>query len=287
MGKKKKHQQGVPVPKWLVFGFKTIERISPYIAMRIAAHIFSKPIKFRTPKHEKKQTLNCTSKLHHIAKIDEHIMVYEWKNSGKRILINHGWSSRGTQMYRIAEQLFTAGFHVIAYDAPAHGQSTGSKTNMLQILKVTNYLAQHYGGFYGIIGHSLGGGVSFQHSKQANEVKKLVTLAAIDKMSTVFENYTAIIGLSQKTCLRMVAYFERKHNVRLADYDTSLAAQQIAIPTLVIHDQDDHDVSVDCATNIVKHHKNAQLVITEGLGHSKILNDPKVIDLVTSFIKAP
>ena len=283
----KQLQQGIPVPKWMVIGFKTLERLSPYVAMRIAAHIFSKPIKFRTSRHEKQQSLRCTNTLHHVTKIGENIMVYEWGNAGKRILINHGWSSRGTQMYQVAEQLHAAGFHVISYDAPAHGGSSGSKTNMLQILEVTKYLKQHYGGFYGIIGHSLGGGVSFQYTKQSSEVKKLVTIASIDKLSTIFENYTAIIGLRKKTCVRMTVYFERKYKVKISDYDSYLAAQQITTPTLVIHDEYDYDVNIEAANNIIKHHKNATLMVTQGLGHSKILSDPKVIDAITSFITTP
>lgn len=288
MDKKNKQQlQGVPVPKWMVIGFKTLEQISPYMAMRIAAHIFSKPIKFRAPMLEKQQSLRCTNTLHHVTKIGENIMVYEWENAGKRILINHGWSSRGTQMYHIAEQLHAAGFHVISYDAPAHGKSSGSKTNMLQILEVTQYLKNYYGEFHALIGHSLGGGVSYQYVKQSTEVKKLVTIASIDKLSTVFENYTAIIGLSKKACDRMTVYFERKYKVKISDFDSYLAAKQIAAPTLVIHDKYDYDVSIDAANNITKHHKNATLMVTQGLGHSKILSDPKVVDAITSFITTP
>jgi pimeloyl-ACP methyl ester carboxylesterase len=287
MAKKKKHQQGIPVPKWLKIGFKALELIAPYVAMRTAAHVFSKPIKFRMPKHEKDAIVTYSQQKHHISEIDRDIMVYQWENTGKKILIIHGWSSRGTQMYRIAEKLHQAGFHVVAYDAPAHGKSSGTTTNMLQIIEVTQYLKNYFGGFYALVGHSLGGNIAYQYAKTTNSLEKLVTIAAVDKISTVFANFIKMVGLSSKTFNRMTHYFEKKYTVEINDYDTSLAAKEIKIPSLVIHDKHDFDVGYDCAIQIVKNNKNATLMTTEGLGHSKILSDSKVVEAVAAFIINP
>ena len=287
MTKKKKHQQGIPVPKWLKIGFKALELIAPYVAMRTAAHVFSKPIKFRVPKHEKRSIVTYSQQKHHISEIDRDIVVYQWENTGEKVLIIHGWSSRGTQMYRIAEKLHQAGFHVVAFDAPAHGKSTGKTTNMLQIIEVTQYLKHYFGDFYALVGHSLGGNIAHQYARAANKLEKIVTIAAVDKISTVFANFIKMVGLSDKTYRRMTHYFEQKYSVDINDYDTSIAAKEVNIPSLVIHDKQDFDVGYDCAVQIVKNNKNATLMTTEGLGHSKILNDSKVVEAVASFIINP
>lgn len=287
MTKKKKQQQGIPVPKWLKIGFKALELIAPYVAMRTAAHVFSKPIKFRVPKHEKRSIVTYSQQKHHISEIDRDIMVYQWENTGEKVLIIHGWSSRGTQMYRIAEKLHQAGFHVVAFDAPAHGKSTGKTTNMLQIIEVTKYLKHYFGDFYALVGHSLGGNIAHQYARAANKLEKIVTIAAVDKISTVFANFIKMVGLSDKTYRRMTHYFEQKYSVDINDYDTSIAAKEVNIPSLVIHDKQDFDVGYDCAVQIVKNNKNATLMTTEGLGHSKILNDSKVVEAVASFIINP
>jgi pimeloyl-ACP methyl ester carboxylesterase len=287
MTKKKKHQQGIPVPKLLKIGFKALELIAPYVAMRTAAHVFSKPIKFRVPKHEKRSIVTYSQQKHHISEIDRDIMVYQWENTGEKVLIIHGWSSRGTQIYRIAEKLHQAGFHVVAFDAPAHGKSTGKTTNMLQIIEVTQYLKHYFGDFYALVGHSLGGNIAHQYARAANKLEKIVTIAAVDKISTIFANFIKMVGLSDKTYTRMTHYFEQKYSVDINDYDTSIAAKEVNIPSLVIHDKQDFDVGYDCAVQIVKNNKNATLMTTEGLGHSKILNDSKVVEAVASFIINP
>ena len=287
MTKKKKHQQGIPVPKLLKIGFKALELIAPYVAMRTAVHVFSKPIKFRVPKHEKRSIVTYSQQKHHISEIDRDIVVYQWENTGEKVLIIHGWSSRGTQMYRIAEKLHQAGFHVVAFDAPAHGKSTGKTTNMLQIIEVTQYLKHYFGDFYALVGHSLGGNIAHQYARGANKLEKIVTIAAVDKISTVFANFIKMVGLSDKTYRRMTHYFEQKYSVDINDYDTSIAAKEIKIPSLVIHDKHDFDVGYDCAIQIVKNNKNATLMTTEGLGHSKILSDSKVVEAVAAFIINP
>jgi hypothetical protein len=54
MKSKKKHKRGIAVPFWLKQFLNLIERISPKLGMRVAAYIFSKPLKFKLPEKELK-----------------------------------------------------------------------------------------------------------------------------------------------------------------------------------------------------------------------------------------
>ena len=54
MKKKKKLKQGMVVPLWLKQSLRLIEGISPKLGVRVAAHIFSKPLKFNYPKKNEK-----------------------------------------------------------------------------------------------------------------------------------------------------------------------------------------------------------------------------------------
>ena len=63
------------------------------------------------------------------------------------------------------------------------------------------------------------------------------------------------------------------------------AAQQIQIPVLIIHDENDDEVPVQCAIHINQHLKNGQLIITKDLGHRKILGNNTVIKKAINFIK--
>ena len=55
------------------------------------------------------------------------------------------------------------------------------------------------------------------------------------------------------------------------------------IPVFVIHDKQDKDVPVHCASHIHENLPNGKLLITDGLGHRKILGDTQVIKQIVDF----
>ena len=286
MKKKKKLKQGIAVPLWLKQSLRLIEGISPELGMRVAAHIFSKPLKFKLPEKERKALAYCHQAWVAVPDINETIMCFEWKNNGEKVLLAHGWSGRGTQLYAIAESLHKKGYHVISFDAPAHGKSTGKITNMLQWGAAIKALNNHYEKFDIYIGHSLGSMAILKYCEQASNAKKIITIGSGDQMRTIFDNFIMSVGLKPKTSERMKTYFQDKYNININEYDASYVVRQQQTPTLIIHDEDDHDINVSCAKNIHKQHPNATLMVTKGLGHRRILRDEKVIQKILSFIQA-
>ena len=53
----------------------------------------------------------------------------------------------------------------------------------------------------------------------------------------------------------------------------------------MVHDTIDGDVHVSCALNIRKNLENGELLITNGLGHTKILRDKIITTKIVEFIK--
>ena len=286
MQKQKKNHQGIAVPKWLSVSLQAIERLSPHTSMLVASCVFSKPIKFKIPFREQKALKACTQNTHYIAEIDRHVATYEWGNTGDKILLVHGWSGRGMQLHSIAESLHQLGYHVVAFDAPAHGKSTGKKTNVLQMIATIRYFDKTLGGIYGLVGHSLGGMAIFNYCKAPNSIKKVVTVGAGDLMGAIFENFIAAVGLRHSTCDLMTRHFETKFQIKAHDFSSSVVVKEQHIPTLVLHDEDDKDIAASCADNIIKHHKNATLIKTKGLGHRRILRDDVVLKHINTFIKS-
>ena len=286
MKKKKKLKQGIAVSRWLKQSLRLIEGISPELGMRVAAHIFSKPLKFKLPEKERKALVHCHQAWVAVPEINETIMCFEWKNKGEKVLLVHGWSGRGTQLYAIAESLYKKGCHVISFDAPAHGKSTGKITNMLQWGAAIKALNNHYDEFDVYIGHSLDSMAILKYCEQASNAKKIITIGSGDQMRTIFDNFIMSVGLKPKTSERMKTYFQDKYNININEYDASYVVRQQQTPTLIIHDENDLDIDVSCAVNIHKQHPNATLMVTKGLGHHRILRDEEVIHKVLSFIQA-
>ena len=286
MKKKKKLKQGIAVPLWLKRSLRLIEGLSTELGMRVEAHIFSKPIKFKLPEKERIALEHCQSGVLEVKEINETIRCFEWKNKGEKVLLAHGWSGRGTQLYAIAESLHKNGYHVISFDAPAHGKSTGKITNMLQWGAAIKALNNRYGPFDIYIGHSLGSMAILKYCEGVSNIKKIVTIGSGDQMRTIFDNFILSVGLKPRTSKRMKAYFEEKYNININEYDASHVVRNQQTPTLIIHDEDDQDIDVSSAKSIHDQHPNASLFITKGLGHRRILRDQRVIQKILSFIQA-
>ena len=79
--------------------------------------------------------------------------------------------------------------------------------------------------------------------------------------------------------------FENKLGETMNSYSAYIAAKEVSIPVLVIHDENDFEVPVKAGVNIHKHVSNGELMLTQGLGHRKILGDAKVIQKIIEFIQ--
>ena len=67
-------------------------------------------------------------------------------------------------------------------------------------------------------------------------------------------------------------------------YSSDYVAKDINIPILVVHDTKDLHIPVSSAYAIRKNLKNGQLLITNELGHTRILKDNSVIARTLDFI---
>ena len=101
----------------------------------------------------------------------------------------------------------------------------------------------------------------------------------------VIDDFVKNLKLKPEYGLRIKDHFETKFGGEMDDYSAYKAAQMVQIPVLVIHDQNDEDVSVNSAYHIDKHLAHSELFITEGLGHRKIVGDPSVIETILKFIE--
>ena len=202
------------------------------------------------------------------------------------MLLVHGWSGRGTQLVKIAEALVTIGYETVSFDAPAHGKSVGKTTIMTEFIASILELEKQFGPFEFAIGHSLGGMSILNAIKQNLQVKKAVIIGSGDIIQDILKDFVKKLKLPIKYASLLKAHFEKKFGEPMEHYSAHFAAQEVKIPALVIHDQNDTDVSVKAAHNIHKYLEKSEIMITEHLGHRKILGNENVINSITTFLKS-
>lgn len=272
------------IPTSIIVSGKILQFMAPTLATIFAIKLFRTPIRFKTPARENMMSESAQKKMVLIPEIKKEVMVYSYGYSKRKVLLIHGWSGRGTQLFKIADKLLEKGFMTISFDGPAHGNSTGKTTMMYEFVKTALFLEKEFGPFEVAIGHSLGAMTVLNSIKQGLNVKKAITIGSGDVISDIIKEFVAKLQLKPKMVHRIKKQFYKKFGEAIDNYSASVAAKSVKIPTLVFHDTEDKDVPVSCAYNIRRNLERGEIFITNGLGHSRILKDSKVVNRIIEFI---
>lgn len=224
-------------------------------------------------------------------KIGRHtVAVHQWGNTtNPKILLVHGWNSRASHFRNYIHALLDKGFCVIGFDAIGHGHSTGHWTNALQYLQILKQLNTDLGPFHTAIGHSFGGFVIPLAIRGGLQCQKAVILAAPDSLSWLFDRYVNMVNMKSRTRSAL-----QKRVSRMLDTDRwetysieHNAALLRGIPALILIDEDDPAVEVETARRYQHHWPGSELIITQRLGHQKVLRHSDAIQPVLKFIGDP
>ena len=283
--KSAKASQSLKIPRTIILTGKFLQFISPRLATAFASRLFTTPVKHKIPRRELEMDHKSIQEKVHIDSIGKDIVVYHYGEGKKRILLVHGWSGRGTQLVKFADELVKLGYSTVSFDAPAHGKSSGKTTMMPEFIQCIFRIEKEYGPFDAAVGHSLGGMSLLNSVKRGLKLDKLVVIGSGDIIQNIIDEFVVMLQMKPKIGQMMREHFEKISPETMDSYSSYIAAGQVSIPVLIIHDENDHEVSVECARHIHGHLKNGELMVTRGLGHRKILGSHQVIERSLSFIK--
>lgn len=284
--------------------FGAAEHVAPALAGRVAFELFA-----RTPNPKalgdgaKKAVERATGFLaearrHCLTTRFGRITVFEFRPETGRprrgtVLIIHGWASRTEFMKALIEGFRAAGYRVVSVDLPGHGHSPGRKLTIVSAVEAAHVVGEWFGPFDAIVGHSFGGAVAV--SAVAGSVKgvpplasgRLVLIAAPSSMPAIFEGFGRHINLGKRAYRSFSGRVEHIAGHPLDHYVGSRRLAEITVPTLVIHAPDDREVPADEARDLAAAGDHVRLDWINGLGHRRILADPRVVAKAVSFLSEP
>lgn len=210
------------------------------------------------------------------------------KGAKKRALIVHGFQSSVLNFGMYVQPLISQGYEVLAFDAPAHGGSSGEQINALLFRDFVLFITRTYGPVDAYIAHSFGGlAVSLAITENPLPTDaRLVLLAPATETTRAVEHFFSMIKLKDPAVQQE---FEQII-VGIGGHPTSWfsvarAVDAMNIPVLWVHDKDDTITPIaDVEPVLEKHLPHVQFMITEGLGHRRIYRDQSVINRVTQFL---
>ncbi len=273
------------IPGSIIRTGKILQFFSSRLASNFAIKLFTTPPIFKIPEREEMMRKSAKNILINIPSIQKEVNVYEYGFSKTKILLAHGWAGRGTQLYEIADKLLENGMMVISCDLPAHGLSSGKTTNLVECIKTIEYLSEKFGPFEAAIGHSFGGITLIDALAKKIFLKKLVVIGIEGSNNKILDIFIQKLKLKPKVAKLMKKQIKSKFKVDLESLSAIENAKKVTIPALVVHDTQDVDVDVSSAYKVRQNLLKGELLITNGLGHRRILRDHGTIVKIIRFIK--
>ncbi|MFC7486605.1 alpha/beta fold hydrolase [Knoellia sp. CPCC 206453] len=205
----------------------------------------------------------------------------------------HGWGGWWQQLAAHVQPLLAQGYRVVAYDAPSHGGSPhgrhGRTTTALEMADALDAVVRDVGGVDLVVAHSLGAMATMWarevHGLNAGAYVFIAPGTSVPPMIDVFQG---AVGMGPRTRKRLERKLIRRFENPFEAFEaTRLTRNAIAAgahsPLLVVHDAHDPEVPSAGSRALAKVWPESELVLTEGLGHRRVIWDPEVVERVAEF----
>ncbi|WP_434734045.1 lysophospholipase [Rhizobium sp. YTUHZ044] len=283
-------------------GFRLLQTISPRLAGRAAFLLFCRTPS-RRPTGEKAKAAYAAGAAR-LAGAERFVLrlaggakAHAYRLNGgpigqrKRYLVTHGWGSSAVYMTDLVSVLAATGAEVVALDFPGHGRAGGRFLHMGLAVQAVAAAGERFGAFDAAIGHSFGGAVLMVSAAglipdAAPAIcERLVLIGAPSDMAWLFTDFGRMIGLHPAAQAALENEVHRVTGRRLEDFEASETAGMLGWPVLVIHAEDDKEVSPAHARRYDAAGETVRLFWANGFGHRRIVGAAPVLGAIAAFLK--
>lgn len=279
----------LPGQRLLRAGVRILGALSPALGAKVMDRLwFAAP---RTkPRAADQAVLDCAERMA-LRVHDREVVAWAWGDEGPTIILVHGWGGNAGQLQSYVLPLREAGFRVVAFDAPSHGASAasrhgGRRVTFFEFAEALQLVAAREANVEGIIAHS-GGCTAVALALRAGWTPpaSLVFVAPFVHPAMAIEGFAHAIGANERVVAQFTAGVERWLGISWSYLDiTTLDDAHKQQRLLVVHDEDDREVPLAHARALAASWPSAQLMVTRGLGHRRVLRDATVVEKVRDFL---
>lgn len=215
------------------------------------------------------------------------VATYQWGDlqTQPRVLLAHGWSSYALRFLPWVRALREAGYAVVAFDQPGHGHSDTGRCTLACFARTLRRVADRYGPFEAIVAHSMGGTAAMLALAEGIVARRVVLIAPAADPEAATTRFARKAGLVGGIVPRIQRCLEMQTGVTVRELTAHVRVPSLAVPALIVHDLADPEVPWEEGESYARHWPGARLLNTEGLGHSRIVNDPSTIEAGLRFLR--
>jgi pimeloyl-ACP methyl ester carboxylesterase len=274
------------VLKYYRLYFKTLFAIAPKYASRKSYELFATPVnkKVRTQETEALTTAQEETLL-----LDgNNIVVYKWGNGPKTALLVHGWEGNGGSLAGFKDELITTGYTVYSFDGPAHGKSTGKRTNVINFSYTVARIIEQKKIKDLVITHSFGSATTMYALSQNLHIsiQRMVLLTSPNRLKDVITEFTDLMQFSAKNYNRFIAYMEDYFNLNINDIEVAKVVDNVNVGEfLIVHDEFDKIIPIQYTKNVANAlGSRATFITMQKVGHYRMLWNQTIVSHVADFV---
>jgi pimeloyl-ACP methyl ester carboxylesterase len=207
-------------------------------------------------------------------------IAYWVSGSGPTVLLVHGWEGTHAHMDAFVAPLLARGARVVAVDLPAHGESSGTTASLAECGEMLALLGTHLGPLRGAIGHSAGSpslAIALRNGLHAQRVALIATPERYDR-------YVRWVAEQESVDVELLLATLRARGFDASAFVLPEMAPSLNAAALIVHSVDDRTCMIEGARRVAEAWPGSEFLQVDGLGHSRILKDPAVIERVVQFV---
>ena len=268
--------------------FSVFGRLMPLTAMKAADKLFTS-VPFSKRRDNEIALLESAEKFTVRMENGHELAVYRWGDKADPVLLFvHGWTATATCFALFIAHFTASGYQVVSYDAIGHGSSSGRRTTVPNWADSIHAVNETIGPVRCMIGHSMGAMALVMASKTELATQSLVLLSPATDIHDFLRQFADRLSLPPKMREAFPRYLWDKYHHIASKYGRDwgdVLISRFQVPTLIIHDENDKEVSIESARWLARRWPWAELVETQRLGHRRILLSRKTVSLVSEFLE--
>ncbi len=211
------------------------------------------------------------------------------------LVLVHGWSRNRERMLPHIQQLHREGYHLLAFDARNHGESSPftppSVWSFTQdTCAAVRWLEQEHpeaAGQIGILGLSIGGGAAINAAALCPQIRAVVTVGAIGHPIDTMRWEMAKRGIPNWLMEIIFAFMQWRYRINFDEIAPVNHIGRAQARFLLIHGDQDETVALEQAHKLHRaaRPERAALWVVTGKGHSDCCTHPEFWPRVKEFLQ--
>ncbi|WP_299531963.1 alpha/beta hydrolase [Ulvibacterium sp.] len=213
------------------------------------------------------------------------LQTYHWPGNKETVLLVHGWESNSFRWRNLIAKLRNSDYNVFAFDAPAHGHSSGKMLYVPLYADCLQHMIKTFNPIH-LIGHSVGGmTILYNQSKHSHsEVEKIVTIGSPSEFHEILEHYQKLLGFNTRVLKAFENYIFERFGFQVRDFSSSKFVENNTKKGLLLHDELDILAPFHASEKVHARWKGSQFIRTRGLGHS--MHQDYLNEQIIDFLKS-